>query len=149
MHFLYLETLITCKISLIEDLNSVIQINMMRLTYVFFSPKKSLKTFLRNLQLEIRITNGPNIDDPLIAQTKGKVLSKFPDNLDVGNALMEQFHMAMFDSLRSEVCSLTLVSGLSFDKIIPSKKIDANLNKCFDAYIPDDHFMTPDPFPPQ
>ncbi|CAG9321748.1 unnamed protein product [Blepharisma stoltei] len=149
MHFLFFGSTVSFPILIDEDEQGISPIDIMRLNYLFYSPNKTLKKFFQNFILEIRITNGPKVEDSLLAQTSGKVLTKFPETLKLGSALYEKWQMDMFNFDRKEMCSLTLIIGLSFDKKVPSNRINVNLDKHHDAYIPEDHYMTVDPFPTQ
>lgn len=121
----------------------------MRMHYVFYSIDKTLKTFLQNCHVEIRITSGEKFEDPLICKTSGKIFRDFPNNIPFGNAFLEKKQMDMFDKDLNEQSSLTLMIGLSYDKLVASKDIKSSLTRKLDAYIPEDYYMTIDTMPSQ
>ncbi|CAG9311247.1 unnamed protein product [Blepharisma stoltei] len=151
IHFCFGDFVTSAQIAWNSDKENegVIPINFMRMHYIFYNPEKTLKNFLKNFGVGIKITEGPKYDDPLVAKSNGKIFKDFPSSLPFGNALLEKKQMELFDKDCNEQCSLTLMVCLSYDKLMSSKDIKVPLTKKYDVYFTEDHYMTIDTLPPQ
>lgn len=120
-----------------------VKLDHLRMHFMFTAQEKNLKDFLNSDSLVIKL----KADKKLVATSKENSLNGIPINLPIGCALYQKKQVLLFDSNGKTIGNLTLILGLSCDKLIPSKKIKVLLEKKHNVYVPEDQYMTTDPLP--
>ena len=130
-----------------ENNEEVMILDLIKLHYLFTNESKSLEKLIKSDILEIRITVGDKFNEKVICGSKCECLLGLPSFLPIGNALYTKKQIFLFDSNDYALINLSVYLGLSCDKVTGIEKIKVSLNKHYEVYIPEMHYMSVDPLP--
>jgi hypothetical protein len=123
-------------------------IDFMRVHYFFSNPEVPLNKFILDFEIEVRISLGNNWSKP-IASTNSQFLREFPKNMSPNCAVKQIKQLTLFRDDHTPVCSMSMIAGLGCDSTVPTKNIKVLLTKYKGILIPEEHYITTDPLPPE
>ncbi|KAL4506485.1 hypothetical protein ABPG72_000056 [Tetrahymena utriculariae] len=119
---------------------SHLSMNHIRVHY-FFSEDLNIEKFLKDTQIKVRLTQGPDWN-AFLAEGSSKTISHFKNKEQGGQRHSSQI-LLFFEN--AKYCVLKINAGLVCDGEYNTGKL--NLHKHNDIYFPDESFYNSNPFP--
>lgn len=150
IHLKFEEIVTSFKIKLREKEENgerLFVVDLLKVHYVLVAEGKSLEKLINSEVLEIKLTNSEKYNEKSIALSKSQCLKGLPVKLKASEAYYTKKQILLFSPSDEVLCNLSVYVGLSCDKTLDYTRVKVPLNKVFDFYIPDFHYMSVDPLP--
>lgn len=150
LHFQLINAKATYSLSKVEQRpnSRLYPIQALRLVYLFAQPEKPLKAFLSRANVAVSVSDNPVFGlGQTYASSSSPLLQCFPQAWTPHTALFTHLTFSLFSPSRKLHFPLDLGLGLSCDQVLSTERIQTQLIRTFDGFMPEDCYFNTEPLP--